>query len=63
LAQAITDASLIALVGEAAEVIEPAVAPIPSEANDGRKGLAASIELHQGLAARLSSAVPAHRLA
>ena len=63
LAQAITDASLIALVGEAAEVIEPAVAPVASEAQHGHRGSATSIPLHQGLAALLGSSVPAHRLA
>ena len=62
LAQAITDASLIALVGEAAEVIEAAVAPAPSDQRAKYRNVA-SIPMHRRLTALLLSAVPAHRLA
>lgn len=63
LAQAITDTSLPAFVGEAAEVIEAEQAPAVAEAV-GHRALAASIRLHQDLAAHAQRArVPVHQLA
>ncbi|HYM47524.1 MAG TPA: DUF2917 domain-containing protein [Burkholderiaceae bacterium] len=63
LVQAITDTSLIAFVGEAAEVIEPAPAPAAADTG-GHRGLAARIRLHQDLAAHTQLArVPAHQVA
>lgn len=63
LAQAITDTSLIAFVGEAAEVIEAAPAPAVADTGEHR-ALATRIQLHQDLAAHAQLArVPAHQLA
>ena len=60
LAQAITDTTLLAFVGEAAEVIEPDPAP----AADEHRALAARIRLHQDLAVYAGLArVPTHQLA
>ncbi len=62
LAQAVTDTTLLAFVGEAAEVIEPESAGAADA--DEQRALAARIRLHQDMAAyaRLSR-VPAHQLA
>lgn len=62
LVQAITDASLIAFVGEAAEVVEAAAAPSFRQAPGEHRALAESMR-RPGLVARLLSAVPAYRLA
>ena len=60
LAQAITDTTLLAFVGEAAEVIEAE----PAADADEHRALAARIRLHQDLAAYARLArVPAHQLA
>ena len=62
LAQAITDTTLLAFVGEAAEVIE--AEPTPAVDADEHRALAARIRLHQDLAAYARLArVPAHQLA
>ena len=60
LVQAVTDTTLLAFVGEAAEVIEAE----PAAAADEHRALAARIRLHQDLAAYARLArVPAHQLA
>ncbi len=62
LAQAITDTTLLAFVGEAAEVIE--AEPVAAADADEHRALAARIRLHQDLAAYARLArVPAHQLA
>ena len=63
LVQAVSDTSLIAFVGEAAEVIE--TQPVPqAEVYGGRRSLAERIQLHRDLAAHAQLArVPAHQLA
>ena len=59
LAQAITDTTLLAFVGEAAEVIEAE----PAVDADEHRALAARIRLHQDMAAYARLArVPAHQL-
>ena len=65
LVQAIADTSLIAFVGEAAEVIETEPAPLAAlKAYGGHRGLADRIQLHQDLAAHAQFArVPAHQVA
>ncbi|HVE88388.1 MAG TPA: DUF2917 domain-containing protein [Burkholderiaceae bacterium] len=60
LAQAISDTSLLAFVGEAAEVIEAEPAPTADAA--GHRAVTASIRLHQQLAAQFAR-VPAHQMA
>lgn len=63
LTQAITDTSLLAFVGEAAEVIE-AVPALATAVAGGHRALAESIRLHQDLAALAQLArVPVHQLA
>ncbi len=63
LAQAITDTSLIALVDDSAEVIEPASPVSGAEPGEDPRALTALIRLHRGLAALALSKVPAHRFA
>ncbi len=61
LAQAISDTSLLAFVGEAAEVIEAEPAPTVANAA-GHRALTASVRLHHELAAQFAR-VPAHQTA
>ena len=64
LVQAITDTRLIALVGEAAEVIETEPTPAVTEAMVEYRELVAHIHLHRDSAAHAPLAkVPAHQLA
>ena len=63
LAQAITDTTLLACVGEAAEVIEADPAPATAAAG-AHRALATRIQLHQELAAHAQlDKVPAHQVA
>ena len=64
LTQAITDTTLLAFVGEAAEVIEAEPARTVTASLAARRGLAARIQLHQDLAVHAQLArVPAHQVA
>lgn len=64
LAQAITDTTLLAFVGEAAEVIEAVPARTVAAPLAAHRGLATRIQLHQDLAAHAPLArVPAHQAA
>ena len=64
LTQAITDTTLLAFVGEAAEVIEAEPARTVTASLGARRGLAARIQLRQDLAVHVQLArVPAHQVA
>ena len=54
LVQAISDASLIALADESAGAIETTTPSVSAEAYRGHGGLAARIQLHRDLAARVT---------